>query len=125
MTKGLLSLTLSLSLLGLALMTGCKAKPGGRCSANQTACADPHTDLFCLDGKYAEMTCAGADGCVTSGKQVDCDNTIAAKGDGCSEPEDLACTPDKKSELRCRGNHFVVASSCRGPTACFFTGNKL
>jgi hypothetical protein len=109
----------------LPLVAGCKAKPGGRCAASQTACEDPHTALFCQDGKFAEMTCGGPDGCVASGKQVDCDNTIANKGDGCSEPEDLACTPDKKSELRCRGGHFVVASSCRGPSGCFFTGNKL
>jgi hypothetical protein len=71
------------------------------------------------------MSCGGPDGCVVNGKQVDCDNTLASKGDGCSEAEDLACTTDKKSELRCRGNRFVVASTCRGPTGCFFTGNKL
>ena len=123
MTKGLLCLVFPF--LAFALTTSCKAKPGGRCSGSQTACEDPHTGLFCLDGKYTEMTCNGPDGCVTSGKQVDCDNTIAAKGDGCSEPEDLACTADKKGELRCRGGHFVVASTCRGPTGCFFTGNKL
>jgi hypothetical protein len=104
---------------------GCKPKPGGRCSTGQTACQDGRTELFCLDGKFTEMTCAGPDGCVASGKQVDCDNTIANKGDGCSETEDLACTADKKGELRCRGNHFAVASTCRGPTGCFFTGNKL
>ena len=123
MAKGLLHIT-ALA-LALALASGCKAKPGGRCSANQTACEDPHTGLFCLDGKFTEMTCGGPDGCVAAGKQVDCDNTIANKGDGCSESEDLACTADKKGELRCRGNHFIVASTCRGPTGCFFTGNKL
>src|SRR5271170_2256462 len=68
--------------LVLALVSGCKAKPGGRCSASQTACEDAHTGLFCLEGKFTEMSCAGPDGCVASGKQVDCDNTIANKGDG-------------------------------------------
>jgi hypothetical protein len=109
----------------LAFTGGCKPKLGGRCSAGQTACEDPRTALFCDDAKFGEMTCSGPDGCVQSGKQVDCDNTIANKGDGCSEAEDLACTADKKGELRCRGGHFVVASTCRGPSGCFFTGNKL
>ncbi len=109
----------------LLSQAGCKPKPGGRCSAGQTACLDGHTALFCLDGKYTEMTCGGPDGCVQSGRQVDCDNTLANKGDGCAEAEDLACTTDKKSELRCRSNHFVIASTCKGPTGCFFTGNKL
>src|SRR5437899_534740 len=104
---------------------GCKPKPGGRCGPSQVACFDPRTALFCLDGKFTEMTCGGPAGCTQSGKQIECDNTLANKGDGCAEQEDLACTADKKSELRCRGNKFVVASTCRGPTGCFFTGNKL
>jgi hypothetical protein len=110
--------------LGVAA-SACRPKPGGHCSIGATACMDPHTALFCLDGKYTDMTCGGPDGCVQSGRSVDCDNTIANANDGCSEAEDLACTSDKKSELRCRGNHFVVASTCKGPTGCFFTGNKL
>jgi hypothetical protein len=104
---------------------GCKPKPGGRCSIGAKACLDGHTSLICVDSKYTEAPCAGPDGCLQTGRQVDCDDTIASKGDSCDEPEDLACSADKKSELRCRSNHFVVASSCRGPTGCFFTGNKL
>ena len=104
---------------------GCKAKPGGVCRPSQVACFNSSTALFCLDGKFSEMSCGGPAGCVQSGKQIECDNTLALKGDGCAEQEDLACTSDKKSELRCRGNKFVVASTCRGPTGCFFTGNKL
>jgi hypothetical protein len=109
----------------LALSNGCKPKPGGRCSGTQTACEDAKTALFCDDGKFSEMTCGGPDGCAQSGKQVDCDNTIASKGDGCSDNDDLACSAEKKSELRCRSNHFALASTCRGPGGCFFTGNKL
>lgn len=104
---------------------GCKPKAGGHCSPQQTACADVHTALACQDGKFVEVSCGGPDGCVASGKQVECDNSIANKGDGCAESEDLACTADKKGELRCRSNRFVLASTCRGPTGCFFTGNKL
>ncbi len=115
-----------LALLVLAAFaSGCKAKLGGSCRAGQQACLDSANALFCLEGKFAEMTCGGPAGCAVSGKQVECDNTLAAKGDGCAEQEDLACSTDKKSELRCRGNKFTVASSCRGPTGCFFTGNKL
>jgi hypothetical protein len=117
---------IGLVLLSLAIGgTGCKPKPGGRCGPSQVACFDKGTALFCLDGKFTEMSCGGPAGCVQSGKQVDCDNTLANKGEGCAEQEDLACTADKKNELRCRGNKFVVASTCRGPTGCYFTGNKL
>jgi len=117
-----------LLLLAIALatsLTGCKPKPGGRCSPSAFVCENGTTALFCLDGKYSEVSCAGPAGCVMSGKTAECDNTLAKVGDGCAEQEDLSCTSDKKSELRCRGNKFVVASTCRGPTGCFFTGNKL
>ncbi len=119
-------LRFALAALALAALgTGCKPKVDGHCTAGQMACEDGHSALFCENGKYAEMTCSGPDGCAQSGKQVDCDNSIANKGDGCSEPEDLACTADKKGELRCRSDHFTLASTCRGPSGCFFTGNKL
>ena len=49
----------------------------GRCGPSQVACFDKATALFCLDGKFSEMSCGGPAGCVQSGKQVDCDNTIA------------------------------------------------
>ena len=112
-------------LLFAAALGGCKPKLGGTCRASQVACLDGDTALFCIDGKFAEMSCGGPGGCAQTGKQVECDNTLATKGDGCAEQEDLACGMDKKSELRCRGNKFIVASTCRGPTGCFFTGNKL
>jgi hypothetical protein len=118
------ALGLVVTLAGL-WTTGCKPKIGGRCTVGQMACEDSHGALFCEDGKYSEMTCSGPDGCVQSGKSVDCDNTVANKGDGCAEAEDLACTADKKGELRCRSGHFALASSCRGASGCFFTGNKL
>src|SRR5271156_868793 len=96
--------TLAALALMATLASGCKPKVGGRCSTGQMACEDGHGALFCEDGKYAEMTCSGPDGCVQSGKQGDCDNSIANKGDGCSEGEALACTADKKGELRCRAD---------------------
>jgi hypothetical protein len=99
-------------------------KVGGTCTAaDRLACKDDHAALFCLGGTFTEMRCDGPRGCAPSGHGIQCDNTVARVGDGCAEEEDLACTLDGKAELRCRANKFVVASTCRGPTGCFFVHN--
>src|SRR5262249_11295428 len=75
-------------------------------------------------GKYVAAACGGEEGCTFS-DQAECDNRIANVGDACVGENDLSCTPDARAELRCKRGHFVVASTCRGPTGCYFTTNKL
>ena len=68
----------------------------------------------------------GPGGCADSKDGAFCDNKVAQEKDGCDpRTSGLACTMDKKSEMRCRGNTFVVASTCRGPSGCTFEGTDL
>lgn len=118
-----LGLSLALSVVG----TGCKKKAAGdSCSPTQTTCQDKENALICVGGKLTVMQCRGSAGCSGSGETVSCDNKFASAGDGCSkETSDLACTMDKKGELRCRDNRLVLASSCRGPKGCWWEGSTL
>ena len=117
----------AVGLTSLALLsTACfEKKVGGKCGTGQTACADKSSALFCLDGKFAAMTCRGPLGCTGGGGDVTCDNNLALENDGCDKEKDLSCSVDKKAELRCRSNKFAIASTCRGPKGCAFEGNTL
>jgi hypothetical protein len=95
------------------------------CTPSLLACQDARTALLCRNGAFVEMPCGGPDGCISVATGAECDDRIAREGDVCAEPEDLACTPDGRAELRCRNHAFVVASMCRGPTGCRFHGSKL
>jgi hypothetical protein len=118
---------LALLILGCALLAvGCKKKVGDKCKADQMACQDPKSALICVNGAFAQMSCRGASGCAASGDAVSCDNKFAQATDGCNkETSDLACTEDKKGELRCKDNKLVLASSCRGPKGCWWEGSTL
>jgi hypothetical protein len=108
-----------------ALSGGCKKKAGDACKAGQSMCIDKSSALYCQDGKFAVQTCRGADGCKAANGEIACDNKAALENDGCDEEKDLACTLDKRNELRCHANKFTVASTCRGSKGCWFEGNTL
>jgi hypothetical protein len=104
----------------------CKPEAGGKCTAGQVACADAKTGLFCgSDGAYHTMTCSGTSGCQQSGAAVNCDNSVAAVGDGCNTPDDAACSLDSKSALLCKQGVFAVAETCKGPGACKVAGDTI
>jgi hypothetical protein len=117
----------SLVLLGaLGASEGCKAQPGATCSAGQVSCSEPKMGLFCgSDGTLHTMTCSGPLGCQQSGSNVNCDNGVAAVGDGCNTPDDAACSMDYKAALLCKGGAFAVAETCHGPGACKITGETI
>ena len=108
---------------------GCKPKAGATCSAGQVACSEAKMGLFCgADGTYHDMTCSGPTGCQQSGAaagQVNCDNGIAAVGDGCNTPDDAACSLDYKAALLCKSGAFAVAETCKGPGACKVSGDTI
>jgi hypothetical protein len=109
-----------------ALVGACKPKVGATCTAGQAACGEPKTGLFCgEDGTFHTMTCSGPAGCEQSGAVVNCDNGIAAVGDGCNTPDDAACSPDSKNALLCKHNVFTVAETCKGPGGCKVSGDTI
>ena len=113
-------------LLGFFGTVGCSKKVGDSCSSGVKVCADKDKALFCVDGKLLEMACRGPAGCADAKDEVFCDNKVAAEKDGCDQGlSALACTMDKKSELRCKANKFVLTSTCRGPGGCTFEGTTL
>jgi hypothetical protein len=70
------------------------------------------------------LTCKGPKGCraLEHGKTVSCDYTRADENDPCNV-KDGTCSMDGKSELRCDGAKFVLASSCGGPDGCSISPN--
>jgi hypothetical protein len=121
-----LRLLLALALCSLAL-AGCKKKVGDKCNRpDQMACLDKDNALICVDSKFVQMQCRGSGGCAGAGDAVTCDNKFGQSGDGCNkETSDLACTSDKKGELRCKDNKLVLASTCRGPKGCWWESSTL
>jgi hypothetical protein len=75
------------------------------------------------------MSCNGTGnggGCKGAGPTFDCDNSIAAAGDGCSQPEDAACTADHKAALECGPDHkFAVGETCKGEKGCTVTAGAI
>jgi hypothetical protein len=119
------------ALLLLAFATNaCKPKVGDSCSQGDQACQDPSTGLFCgSDSKYAVMSCMAdgkGNGCSGSGATFACDNSVANLGDGCSQVEDVACAPDRKSALQCgKDNKFALGETCKGPNGCTVKGDSI
>ncbi|MGO8999380.1 MAG: hypothetical protein ACLQVI_39140 [Polyangiaceae bacterium] len=111
---------------GVALAACSKPQLGGKCVAGQGACVDAKNGLYCgSDMTYKAMTCNGDHGCAAQGSKIECDNDIAAAGDGCDTPNDGACTADHKSLLQCKNEKFVLIDTCKGPGACKIAGDVL
>jgi hypothetical protein len=104
--------------------SGCKPKEGGKCSGG-AACADEHTELACVDGKYAAMPCRGQDGCVASDNVASCDIRGNSEGDPCvaAGASAKACTADGKTEVECVAGKTKV-TLCDGPMGCTGSGES-
>jgi hypothetical protein len=101
------------------------ASAGDACNGRVAACSrDGKTELHCGAGNTLGVvgTCKGPNGCRASldSKSIDCDVTLADKGDPCVVNDD-ACSTDHKSELRCQAGHFAVIATCKGPDGCTLT----
>lgn len=115
------------AVLLLDLTTGCKPKKAGdKCLADQELCTDKASALTCgADGKFFARSCRGPAGCVTSGADIDCDDSLAQETDGCDEDGEAACSTDKKSALECASHKFVVGETCKGAGGCTVKGNDI
>jgi hypothetical protein len=117
-------LTLSLFALPLVVLVsaGCDTKPadGKGCNKDKDSviCGDPQTRLACEGEKWHAETCLGPKGCEVSGMFVKCDTSLAKEGTACPKDDNLSCTLDKKSMMRCRGGKWTRTDSCLGPKGC-------
>jgi hypothetical protein len=91
------------------------------------ACApDKKSMIRCVKYKFATVeTCSGPNGCERTEKEARCDNSTAASGDPCTEPDDHACSPDSKTMLVCKSGKFDELLQCKGPKGCSLAGTAV
>jgi hypothetical protein len=100
---------------------------GQSCNGMEAACStDKKAELRCGDDDtfVVALTCKGPQGCrlTADGESVSCDYTLADENDPCTV-EDMACSTDKKAELRCDKTKFVKVGACTGPDGCAIAPN--
>lgn len=99
------------------------ALPGDACKdADSKACSvDGKQLLTCVGGKMKLTNfCRGQDGCRSTGGQLSCDMSVAGVGDPCTKKmaDQVACSSDKKSIVKCRGGKFVIDEKCKHGKRC-------
>ncbi len=97
------------------------AEPGDICTVDdEYACTpDKGRALHCVNGKYERyLECRGKGKCTQLGQQVQCDTSIADKGDLCKTQGQVACTSNSKEMVICRDGKFASYRFCRGELGC-------
>jgi hypothetical protein len=115
--------SLALALLALVALTlvvpGCKPAAGKSCGADdKPTCVDGNTLLECKSGTWRSTACLGPKGCAVDAKSYSCDTSVGRVGDACSDEKSLACTADKKTQLRCKGGKWKASAQCTGESGC-------
>lgn len=89
---------------------------------NKKACAtDGRQVLSCEEGRMRpKYDCRGEHGCRVKERKVDCDLSIARRGDACDKLVEgtFACTEDARAIVRCEGGEFVEDEKCKGAERC-------
>ena len=81
--------------------------------------ADKGRALVCRAGKYDRyLECRGKGKCTQLGQQVQCDTSVAEKGDACKTQGQVACTSSGKEMVICRDGKFDAYRFCRGQNGC-------
>lgn len=91
---------------------------GTACKEGLVDCANPKLEVKCEGGKYKHYPCKGRNGCLRTGTSITCDFDIADVGDACRE-NNVACSPDARSYLRCVNGKFAAEVGCAGPKGCY------
>jgi hypothetical protein len=99
------------------------ALPGDTCKdLGSKACSvDGKQLLACTNDKMTLTNyCRGQDGCHSTGGQLSCDMSVAGVGDPCTKKmaDQVACSTDKKSIVKCQGDKFVVDEKCTHGKSC-------
>jgi hypothetical protein len=85
-------------------------------------CLDSQTRLACEDKVWHAESCLGPKGCEAGALFVSCDVSLSTEASACSKEDNLACTTDKHSMLRCRNGKWQLTSKCHGPKGCDAVG---
>jgi hypothetical protein len=116
--KLMIRLAVACSLVAVACHRG---PADGKSCDNQTdsvICLDSETRLSCEDSTWHAESCLGPKGCEAGPLFVSCDSSVANEDSRCGKADDLSCTLDKKSMLRCKAAKWLLASKCLGPKGC-------
>jgi hypothetical protein len=119
------------SLIALGVLTGasgCKAKPGDKCTTNgRFTCQTQANALLCQGGIVISLPCRGPKGCQGAGASSECDDDLAQEGDNCAMTlnENYSCSTDHKQELVCTDGKFAVRRTCKGQNSCAIQGSLI
>lgn len=127
---------------GKIQVTACKGKNGCKESGGKATCdttisevgtdcpkdrekayacsLDEKTRLRCQNGRWTtEGSCRGKKGCFV-GKDggVYCDASLAYVGDTCWHDGDSTCSPNGKTELRCKNGKWAYQRTCYSSKGC-------
>ncbi|MBN2197328.1 MAG: hypothetical protein JW751_31285 [Polyangiaceae bacterium] len=91
--------------------TACDDKGNGACSE------DKKSYLECKDGKWKLSSgCLGPLACTVidegASYTVKCDESLAKAGTPCDMAGNIACSEDKKTQLKCTNNNWVKEVDC-------------
>jgi hypothetical protein len=91
---------------------------GEDCTADNegnAACTEDRKSLLVCKGGKMQLasTCKGMHGCRQKGTSLECDSSISDLDDPCSSDGSMACTPDEKSRLVCKGGKMTKESDCK------------
>lgn len=115
---------------GQVLCDRTRAEVGDACGdlagGDSTCSMDGDAWLRCREGRFAlHRACRGPGACRVEGREVRCDQSLAAAGDACSSDGRGACTPDGAAMVMCTGNRFGNARPCRGARGCYTEGAQV
>ncbi len=103
-------------------------RSGDACSHAEegvAACGGADAMIACHDGKFVTVACRGPNGCTNDGGRALCDQSVAAAGDACKDPDSKACASDKQQVLSCKEQSMQPLYACRGPSGCNSSAKKL
>lgn len=95
---------------------------------NPECSSDHKASLKCVDKHWKKVNdCNGQHGCVSNAQGTNCDMGTSDVGSTCTKENEgnVACSPDKKSELVCEKGKMIVMSECKGLHGCRQLGDKL
>ncbi len=80
---------------------------------------DKKAMLQCKSRRWKKVDeCLGPGSCVSSAKQVKCDNSVSEVGAPCQDDNAYACTADGKQMMVCRAGKMAADAPCRGAHGC-------
>lgn len=105
-------------------IVGCSAKPGGSCNESNDGaqCSGDKAQLVCVGGTWKQESCLGPKGCTGEPRHAQCDTSLAEEKSSCSTERAYSCTPDRKTELKCKAGTWTATAQCPGEKGCDATG---